>query len=40
VRQGAQIGRPSLLALSMDVERNLFVGGTVAELGRGFIGLP
>jgi trans-2,3-dihydro-3-hydroxyanthranilate isomerase len=38
-RQGEQIGRPSVLHLSIDTAGRISVGGEVVELGRGFIEL-
>ncbi len=35
VRQGDHLGRPCRLHLSVDAERNIFVGGRVIEIGRG-----
>jgi PhzF family phenazine biosynthesis protein len=35
VRQGDAVGRPSRLALRVDAERVIFIGGDVIELGRG-----
>ena len=35
VEQGAAVGRPSVLALSHEHERGIFVGGRVVQLGRG-----
>lgn len=37
VRQGECVGRPSLLSLHVDEERNVFVGGQVVEVGRGTV---
>jgi trans-2,3-dihydro-3-hydroxyanthranilate isomerase len=39
VRQGDQIGRPSRLALDVDEQRRIFVGGGTIELGRGSVAL-
>jgi trans-2,3-dihydro-3-hydroxyanthranilate isomerase len=39
VDQGIEIGRPSRLRLSVDRDRNIFVGGEVIELGGGRIGV-
>jgi PhzF family phenazine biosynthesis protein len=39
VRQGEQTGRPSLLGLHVDAEKQVFVSGRVVELGRGTIEL-
>lgn len=38
--QGSEVKRPCQLELSIDAERNIFVGGQVLELGRGEIHLP
>jgi trans-2,3-dihydro-3-hydroxyanthranilate isomerase len=35
VRQGGEIGRPSLLGLRVDAEARIFVSGEVIEVGRG-----
>jgi predicted PhzF superfamily epimerase YddE/YHI9 len=37
VAQGAQAGRPSRLALDVDAEGQVDVGGDVVDLGRGTI---
>jgi trans-2,3-dihydro-3-hydroxyanthranilate isomerase len=39
ISQGAQAGRPSRLRLRIDEARQVFVAGTVAELGRGEVDL-
>jgi trans-2,3-dihydro-3-hydroxyanthranilate isomerase len=39
ISQGTQVGRPSRLCLSIDTQRNIFVGGNVIELGRGTVTL-
>ena len=39
VSQGAEVSRPSRLFLSVDADRNVFVGGDVIELGRGALDL-
>jgi PhzF family phenazine biosynthesis protein len=37
VEQGAATGRPSLLELTVDLQKQVFVGGGVIELGRGSV---
>ncbi len=37
VEQGVATGRPSLLELTVDADRRIFVGGDVLELGRGVV---
>jgi trans-2,3-dihydro-3-hydroxyanthranilate isomerase len=39
VSQGAAIGRPSSLELTVDASRDIFVGGEVIEIGRGVVSL-
>ena len=39
IRQGAALGRPSLLGLRAELDGRVFVSGLVSELGRGEIGL-
>ena len=39
VRQGEAVGRPSVLALAVDAQRGIHVGGRVIELGQGTIRL-
>ncbi len=39
VSQGAAVGRPSLLELTVDASRDIFVGGDVVEIGRGTLSL-
>jgi trans-2,3-dihydro-3-hydroxyanthranilate isomerase len=39
LHQGEYTGRPSLLRLTVDAEKRIFVGGEVIELGRGYVEL-
>jgi PhzF family phenazine biosynthesis protein len=39
ISQGEQVGRPSLLRVRIDADRNVFVAGEVIELGRGHVDL-
>jgi trans-2,3-dihydro-3-hydroxyanthranilate isomerase len=39
IAQGEHTGRPSAIRLAVDVERQIFVGGEVVELGRGTLTL-
>jgi predicted PhzF superfamily epimerase YddE/YHI9 len=39
LQQGAAVGRPSKLGLQVDVDRHIYVTGSVIELGRGVIEL-
>lgn len=40
VTQGAAVGRPSRLLLSIDANRAIFVAGRVTDVGQGFVRLP
>lgn len=39
ISQGEQVGRPSVLRVRIDADRNVFVAGEVIELGRGYVDL-
>jgi len=39
ISQGELIGRPSVLYLEIDAERNIHVGGDVIDVGRGAVTL-
>jgi PhzF family phenazine biosynthesis protein len=39
ISQGEQAGRPSVLRVRIDSDRNVFVAGEVIELGRGYVDL-